>query len=452
MIHPRKPIWTEGLFMTPQHLQQGDQYHEAMLQTRMRALAKYDWGITDVQFDERLFTSGQIKIVKCHGIFPDGMPFLIGDRGEDVVESRPVEGNFPAAIESLDVFLAVPNVRDQQPNTALDAAKVGPAVRFVAQQATVSDLNTGRNEQSFTWARANMRLLFGTESRDAFHTIRIAQLERDRSGAVVCKEAFVPSLLRIGGSKWIMSNMRKLLDRMVGRQKELAESRRMRTASAVDFQASDTMKFWMLHTLNSYIPIVSHTTDRGDAHPEDLYVLLGSILGELCTFAPNAVPTDLPKFNYLEITESLAPMFERAIRMIEELIAESYTIIPLDKRPDGMYLGQFKDPTVPRTHDFFLECQGTDEATLRERLPKLLKVADWQSIGHILNAAIPGVRCEVEYRPPGAIPVKPGIVYLRVETNGDYWNRVLSSGTIALYHNVDPQKVAIRLIGVKQGS
>ena len=59
MIHPRKPVWTEGLFMTPQHLQQSDQYHEALLHARMHAVATYDWGITGVQFDERALTAGQ---------------------------------------------------------------------------------------------------------------------------------------------------------------------------------------------------------------------------------------------------------------------------------------------------------------------------------------------------------------------------------------------------------
>ena len=38
MIHPRKPVWTEGLFMTPQHLQQADTYHESLLQSRMHAV------------------------------------------------------------------------------------------------------------------------------------------------------------------------------------------------------------------------------------------------------------------------------------------------------------------------------------------------------------------------------------------------------------------------------
>jgi type VI secretion system protein ImpJ len=69
MIHPRKPVWTEGLFMTPQHLQQSDQYHEAMVHSRVHAVVPYDWGITGVQFDERALTAGQLRVTKLHGIF-----------------------------------------------------------------------------------------------------------------------------------------------------------------------------------------------------------------------------------------------------------------------------------------------------------------------------------------------------------------------------------------------
>ena len=56
------------------------------------------------------------------------------------------------------------------------------------------------------------------------------------------------------------------------------------------------------------------------------------------------------------------------------------------------------------------------------------------------------------YRPPGAIPVKPGLVYLKVDMSGEYWNDVLTSGTIAIYQPIEPQQVNIRLIGVKRSS
>ena len=448
MIHPRKPVWTEGLFMTPQHLQQSDQYHEALLHSRMHAVMSYDWGITGVAFDERALVAGQLKLLKCHGFFSDGTPFFVGDRGEDSVEARPLEGAFPAAIETLDLFLAVPNQRDNHSNVGLDPAKAGPAVRYVAQSTTVPDLNTGRNETAIIWAKGNMRLLFGTEARDAFNSVRIGQLVRDRTGAIVVKKSFIPSILHVGASEHLMQGLRRVLSALVGKQKSLAEGRRMRTASAVDFQASDTAKFWLLHTCNSYIPLVSHIVDHGDAHPEDVFILLASMIGELCTFDADGDPTTLPKFNYLELTDVFDPMFDRAIRMITGVIAENYVVVPLEKREDGMYLGKFEDPKLPRTHELYLEAKGTDEGTLRERLPRLLKIGSWTQIGYILNAAMPGVRVAIEYRPPGAIPVKPGLVYLRVDQAGDYWNDILGSGTIAIYQPIDPQKVDLRLIAV----
>ncbi len=451
MTHPRKPIWTEGLFMTPQHLQQGDLYHEALLRQRVHALLRYDWGLTDVQFDDRALTSGQVKLLKCEGVFADGTPFIIGEQGEDLVEARPIEGHFPAAIEKVDVFLAVPQVREAHANTSMDPAKAGPAIRFVAEQSTVPDLNTGRNEQSIPWARSNMRLLYGTESLEAYQTIRVGQLTRDASGGIVVKPTFIPSLLRIGASKYVMSELGLLLNAMVGRQKALAESRRQRSSSSVDFQSSDVEKFWQLHTLNSFIPRVSHMVDQADAHPEELYLLLGGIIGELSTFVPGVDPKSLAKFNYLDLEEVLVPMFQQAMTLVKHMGADQFIIIPLEKREDGMYLGRFEDPNMTRDNTFYLECAGSDEATLRERLPKLLKVASWQGVGYILNAAIPGVGCVVEYRPPGAIPVKPGLVYLRVEPSGEYWDDVVRSGTIALYQPIDPQKVNIRLIGVKKG-
>jgi type VI secretion system protein ImpJ len=437
--------------MTPQHLQQSDRYHEALLHARVHATLAYDWGVSNVVFDERALVAGQLKVLKAHGFFSDGTAFFVGDGGEDSVEARPIEGVFPAALEALDVFLAVPNQRETAANMALDPAKVGPAVRYVAQPVTVPDINTGRNETTLNWSRHNLRLLFGTEARDAFETVRVGQLVRDKTGAIVLRKSFIPPVLRIGASEHVMAGMRRVLSALVGKQKSLTEGRRMRTAASVDFQASDTAKFWMLHTMNSYIPIVSHMVDHGDSHPEHCFIVLGSLIGELCTFSADGDPTSIPKFNYLELTDVFEPMFERALALISGVLAENYVIVPLEKRDDGMYLGRFEDPKLPRTHELFLEAKGADEATLRERLPKLLKIGSWTQIGYILNAAMPGVKVSIEYRPPGAIPVRPGLVYLRVDQAGDYWNDILGSGTIALYQPIEPAKVDLRLIAVQAG-
>src|SRR5215510_6248280 len=137
MIQPRKLVLTEELFMTPQHLQQCDAYHESLVHSRVHSIVPYDWGVTEVQFDERALTAQQVRVTKCHGVFQDGTPFYIGERGEDQVEARPLEGAFPAALEALDVFIAMPIARETAANVAMDPAKAGPATRLVAAQVSV---------------------------------------------------------------------------------------------------------------------------------------------------------------------------------------------------------------------------------------------------------------------------------------------------------------------------
>ena len=47
-------------------------------------------------------------------------------------------------LESLDIYIAIPQNRDNAANIGLDPAKAGPAVRFLATASTVQDQNTGR--------------------------------------------------------------------------------------------------------------------------------------------------------------------------------------------------------------------------------------------------------------------------------------------------------------------
>ena len=41
----QRVVWSEGMFLSPQHLQQLDAYHEELLQTRLSAASGHLWGI-----------------------------------------------------------------------------------------------------------------------------------------------------------------------------------------------------------------------------------------------------------------------------------------------------------------------------------------------------------------------------------------------------------------------
>ena len=57
------------MLVSPQHFQQAELYHEAMLDARVRALAAYSWGVVDLAFDARALDSGQIAIDRFEARF-----------------------------------------------------------------------------------------------------------------------------------------------------------------------------------------------------------------------------------------------------------------------------------------------------------------------------------------------------------------------------------------------
>lgn len=445
---PRKLVWTEGLFVTQHHFQQLDRYHEQLLQDRMAAAIPFEWGVNELEIDERALASGQVKVNRLDAVLPDGTPIRVADGTDDAVPVRAIEGAFTPQMRSLEVFVALQGTQDNQANVDLEG-KPAAITRYVRQQANVFDLNNGAQESPIGWARNNLRILFGEERREAFDAIRVAELVRAGTGAVVLKETHVPPCFQIRASPFLAKGFRSLLGAMTARQRTLAENRRMRTAAAIDFAASDAAKFWLLNALNTSIPVFAHLVDQGTATPEAAYLELAQLIGTLCTFAVDGDPTTIPKFNYMSLGDGVfAPMFELAMKLLNAVILERYVQIPLQKREDGMYLGKMEDPKVLR-YEFFLAAQGhVPEQQVRDRLPKLLKIASWGQIGAILNSAINGARIELDYRPPGALPIKPGMTFFKVQRTPEFWGDIAGTGTIALYQPVDPNSLNLTLYAV----
>lgn len=447
-MKPRKLVWTEGLFVTQHHFQQLDRYHEWLISERLRSAVPYEWGVLEIEVDERALAAEQFKLNRLAVVLPDGSPIEYGEgAGGDPVPPRAFGSAFPATVKSLDVYVALTHESDNMPNVDLDG-KGGGSLRYVREQASVLDVNSGVGEHNMQYARPNLTILLGDERKDAFDAVRIAQITRAATGVPTLRESFIPPILRVGASSYLLGRFRKLLATITAKQRTLADSRRQRTAAAVEFQASDSAKFWLLNALNLSIPAISHIVDHATDHPEQAYLHLAQLIGQLCTFAVDGDPTTIPKFNYLELGDVFEPMFNRAHKLLEAVLAERYVEIPLTKREDGMFLGQITDSNLLR-YTFFLAATGTvPEGQLRDRMPKLTKIASWSQIGAILNSAVNGLKMELEYTPPGALPIKPGVVFFKVVRTPEYWNDIAGTGTIAIYQPIDPQGVTLHLYAV----
>lgn len=432
-MEPRKLVWTEGLFVTQHHFQQLDRYHEQLLDERVRAMQPLSWGILAVELDERALANGQLKLRELTAVLPDGTPVYCAEADTSNLPLRNIEGHFPAHLERLAVSVGIAHARDNGPNVVRETETM-QAVRFHKKTMRPTDFNTGASEHDVEWSRPVLRFLLGDEAREAFDSVQVAELAHTPTGGLIACDNYVPPVLQIRASPFLMDRFRRVLAAMTTRQRALMRSRKQRSDAAVEFQASDAAKYWLLDALNESIPAFTHLADHGTTHPEQAYLILAQLIGRLCTLAVDGDPTKIPKFNYLRLGETFEPMFARALTLIDAVIAERFTEIPLQRRDDGMHWGQVQDAVLLR-HDWYLAATGgASEADLRDRLPRLSKFASVSQIGSILSAAVSGIRLELEYRPPGALPVRPGVVFFRVLKTPEFWPDIQGTGTVALWH------------------
>jgi type VI secretion system protein ImpJ len=87
---------------------------------------------------------------------------------------------------------------------------------------------------------------FGDETRDDFDSIKIAEIVRNASGALSASEAFIPSVLSISASSFLVSSVRRLLALVTAKQRQLSEERRQRDAVTVEFGAADVTRYLQL--------------------------------------------------------------------------------------------------------------------------------------------------------------------------------------------------------------
>ncbi|UJR78605.1 type VI secretion system baseplate subunit TssK [Sandaracinus amylolyticus] len=420
-----KVLWTEGLLMGPQHLQQSDRYHESLVAQRLDALEPNNWGVVRCELDRHALGEGTVRLDAFVGVMPDGGVLAMDADHPEAPPSRPVEG-LGADRATLDVYLALPREREGQ-------AQVGARARYTAHARRIADVITSGGEPAeVELALRNVRFVFGHEPREDLETIKIAEVRRESQGRYVLDESYVPPSLQIGASPVLTAWLERLVERMHTRRRSLLDARRERDAHTVEADATDVTRFVLLHALSAALPALTHFATSGDRAPRELYLRLLDLVGALSAFTIDA-SLEVPEFDPLDLRATFRPLFDRLERILGDTHRETCLVIDLEGREDGMHFGQIDD-RITRCDRFLLAVRTSvpakDVATL---LPSIGKVASWQQVTQVVNAAMPGAKLEIAHRPPPEVPVKAGEIYFTIEARGSYWSEIAKERAIAVF-------------------
>src|SRR5437868_7456604 len=176
MSSNNKVVWSEGLFLRPQHFQQHERYVERYVEGRSAALRSHSWGFTEVQVERDLLAIGKLGLKRASGVFPDGTPFSMPD--DDPLPS-PIE--LTAQVRDKGVSLAVP-VRKEGSRESDRRDVVDAVVRYKARDVDARDVTSDSNAMhSLEVACLRSKLLLADEPHEDYATIPVAHILECRS-------------------------------------------------------------------------------------------------------------------------------------------------------------------------------------------------------------------------------------------------------------------------------
>lgn len=427
-------VWTKGMFLSPQHFQAQDLYFEDLIQTRFGASNYANYGVTSLEIDADGVANGLIKLTSVRGFMPDGETFDMPN-SDELPASRQFAPHWPTGEEALDVYLALPERRINAKNVTLPGQRENTGdTRYVSEIRAVPDENQGGDEKPIQIGKKSFRLLFGTEFRDGYSTLRIAQLQRSATGIPVLRPAFVAPCLDIASSDYLMSVLRRQVEILLTKSTTLSGPRRERGKAAAGFSTSETDKFWLLHTVNSYLPELRHIFKTRHGHPETAYVAMLRLAGALSTFSLEGGPGDLPDYDHDNLGPCFTAIDVRIRDLMEIVIPSKYRAIPLVAMDRFIWSGTIDDDNLFKNTQFYLAVSANmGVGDIIQKAPQFLKMAAPDDLDRVIRNALTGVGLRHTQVVPQAIPLKLDNQYFQLNQTGPLWDRIVLSRRIAVY-------------------
>lgn len=439
-------LWTKGVLLTPQHMQTQDRFLEDLLDFQLSTLTYCPWGFHRLDLDREALAGGSVAISAAAGILRDGLLFDIPD-ADPAPPPKPLEGCWEPDQESLHVYLTIPEHRRGGYNVSMAPAERN--TRYLAEVLLRRDENTGLSEKPIQVARKNFRLLVEGEALEGNTALRIAKIRRSSTGDYQLDPRFIPPLIDITASEYLLSLARRLVEILSAKSTTLAGMRRQQNQSLAEFSISDVANFWLLYTVNTYLPQLRHLFETRRGHPAALFSAMVSLAGALSTFSQRVQPRHLPGYDHDDPSPCFTELDEKLRQLLETVVPANCVSLPLTLERPSIYATAIDQDHYLGAPALYLAVHAEQsQAELLRKAPQLIKVSSADQVDRLVRQALPGVGLVHVPRPPSAVPVKLNFHYFLLSKAGGEWEAVARARNLAAYVPADFANPELELVVV----
>lgn len=426
-----KVVWSEGLFLRPQHFQQQDRHSQWQLEARTRPLGPFQWGFSAIEIDENALALGKVTIRRAAGILPDGTPFEF-----PAGHAAPAALDFPADARDEVVCLALPLQRPfaTEVNTSQQR---DPLARYDSTEEALPDASCASSAgEVLQVGEPCLKLELASRLSDAYVSLGLLRVtERRADNSLLLDRGYIPPLLACSADPQPGNYLREI----VGLLRQRGDALAGRLTQAGHGGVSEIADFLFLLTVNRQQPVFEHLASVNPLHPERLYTQMLTLMGELATLTgAERRPEELPGYQHDNLQLSFDVLMRQIRRGLSAILEQNAIQIELVDHKQGRYIGTLADRGLLRQAGFVLAVNAQIPAeAVRTRFPTQAKLGPVEKIRELVNLQLPGIALRPLPVAPRQIPFHAGFSYFELDTGGEMWKQLESSGGLGMYVSGD---------------
>jgi type VI secretion system protein ImpJ len=442
----RKVLWSEGMFLRPQHFQQHDRFVENLVNGRCRGLRSFDWGFSSLKVDKGQLAIGKLALTEAVGTFPDGTPFSFPDDDPlplplDVVED---------AKDEL-VYLSLPLTRPESPESDSESSTDSLA-RYRLSEREVRDNNAGADGRfPVQVGMLKPRLMLSRQERSGYACLGVGKVIEVRADkTVLLDERYIPPALNCGCTGSLGGFIKELEGLLHTRGEALAA----RVAGAGQGAGvAEVADFMLLQLINRYEPFLNHLGNSALLHPETFFGIGVQLMGELATFYRNGKrPTTLPPYVHDDLKSCFAPLMDELRSLLSMVLEQNAFQLPLTTPKPGVYVAKRPDLRLLESAIFVLAANAqVSSEMLRAHFPPQVKIGPVEDIAQLVRSALPGITIHPLPVAPRQIPYHAGFSYFELNKQSELWKKMANSGGFALHIGGNFPDLELEFWAIKKG-
>lgn len=414
MTDRNKVVWSEGLFLRTQHLQQQDRYTEWLVRRAVDAMPLQSVGFGRIEIDPVALEAGQVALLAAEAILPDGTFLSVPDHSVDIAPVT-VTADTAAGLVSLGL------PAESAGASEIDAAHATPSgMRWRGGFITARDaIREGADPSEIEVARAAPRLLLPGDETAGYSTLPITRIEGlTAEGAVAIDSGFLAPALRIEAVTWYG----QLLKELVAGLDRIAEAH---GAMVLGGSGASMENLLILEAANRARQRLAHLAAQDNIHPSTLFLELSGLAGQLATYGASARRLgDLPHYDHLDPQVSFTTLADTLRSLVLSLrhVEPKARALKVSRHSDNIWTVRIDNPNIIAKNRIVLRIGGDmSEAMLRKIFVDQATVGAADDFDALWTSKLTGIPLKPLNSQPREIPYDGDRLCLELDRTSEHF-------------------------------